>query len=509
MLNQKLILKNTLFLYSRTLLNLLIGLYSARVVLKVLGFEDYGIFNLVSGTVTLFTVLNTSMFSATQRFITCALADSDLKERTLIFSSCFWIHALIASVFVLAVELVGLSYLLPNLSIPPARIDVAHYCFHIMIAVTVLRILQVPFDVEIIAHEDISFYAYMGIADVLAKLGIVLSLQFYSGDKLRLYATLFLVIAVLTLTINRLFCRRYQESRILFHLDTKLLKSMGSFFGWRTLGGTSQMLETQGNNIVINMFHGVILNATLGVANQVGTLFYSLAQNFQTAFVSQIMKTYAAAQFDELWKLVHNSAQISITLLFFVGGPLLLNTDLVLTTWLDEVPPDAALFVRGFVIYWILESISAPLWMTILATGKIMWYQIILSTITLSFVGIFWFSQYIGCLATMLIYLRVTMSFSIIVFRVILLKKMLNFNAGRFLFVTCGKLFLIAFIALAAGFCCQRLLLNAHPFICFVSISTTYELLCLGGLFGFALSKTEKANLMQIIKRKFSKNASN
>ena len=220
----------------------------------------------------------------------------------------------------------------------------------------------------------------------------------------------------------------------------------------------------------------------------------------------QIMKSYAASEYDELWKLVHNSVRISIILLCFVGGPLLLNADFILTAWLDKVPPDAGIFVRGFVIYWILESISAPLWMTILATGKIMWYQIILSTITLSFVFFFWFSQYTGGKATMLIFLKIAMSASIILFRVILLKKMLDFQAKKFLFKTCGQLFLVVLLATAAGWLCRHLLSGACPFVCFVCNSLVYELFFMGALLGFALDKTERENLVLLVKRKFLKN---
>lgn len=508
MLNQRLILKNTLFLYSRTLLNLLIGLYSTRIVLQVLGLENYGIFCLVSGAVTLFTVLNSSMFSATQKFITCAQSDSSEEGRTNIFSSCVWLHALIALVFFAVVELVGRCYLLPHLDIPEARRSAADFCFHCMIFVTMLRIVQVPLDVEIVAHEDISFYAYMGIADVLAKLGILLILKYMPGDKLRIYSLMFIVISCIILIINHFYCRRYRECKILFRIDWTLLKKMGSFFGWRILGGTSQMLETQGNNIVINLFHGVILNATLGVANQVGTLFYSLAQNFQTAFAPQIMKSYAAGKYDELWKLVHNSARISITLLFFAGGPLLLNADILLDAWLVKVPQNAELFVRGFVIYWILESISAPLWMTILATGRIMWYQIILSAITLSFVFVFWFSQYAWGVAALLIFLKIAMSVSIIIFRLILLKKMLDFDAKRFIFRTCAPMFLTAAVAIAAGLFCRYLLRMVHPFVSFMYTSAVYELLFIWILWSIALGKAERDEIVLLLKRKFMKNAS-
>ena len=268
--NNKRIAKNTLFLYFRMLFLMGIALYTSRVVLNTLGVEDYGIYNVVGGVVAMFGFLNLSMSSATQRYITFALGKGDKQRLQTIFSTTLQIHTLIAGIIVLLGETIGLWFLYNKMQIPVDRMDAAFWVLQCSIISSVIMIVSVPYNADIVAHEKMSAFAYISILEAVLKLAVVYMLVIFSFDKLILYAILILAIQILIRFCYSYYCNKhFAETKYKHVWDKALFKEMTGFAGWSMFGNFSAVLFGQGLNILLNIFFGPVVNAARGVAVQV------------------------------------------------------------------------------------------------------------------------------------------------------------------------------------------------------------------------------------------------
>lgn len=382
--NNKRIAKNTILLYFRMLFLMGISLYTSRVVLNTLGVEDYGIYNVVGGIVAMFGFINSSMSSATQRYITFALGKNDEVRLQTVFSTTLQIHTLIAIVVVLLGETVGLWFLYNKMQIPEERIDAAFWVLQSSIIAAAVMIISVPYNSDIIAHEKMSAFAYISILEVVLKLIIVYLLVVFSFDKLILYAFLLLAIQLLIRFCYSFYCNRhFCETKYKHVWDKDLFKEMTGFAGWSLFGNLAGALYGQGVNMLLNVFFGPVVNAARGIAVQVENAILQFTGNFQMALNPQITKNYAQGDLKNMHQLMFRSAKFSFFLLFFLSLPLLFETKFILVVWLKEVPPNTVLFLRLMICTSLIYSMANPLIAANQATGKIKRYQAICGSILL------------------------------------------------------------------------------------------------------------------------------
>ena len=293
----KRIAQNTLFLYFRTLVILLVSLYTSRVVLNVLGIDDYGIYNVVGGIVLMFQFLNVGMIDVSQRFLTYELGKNDGQQLQKVFSTSLIIHLIIIFFLLILAETVGLWFLNHKMNIPTSRIIAANWVFQFSILTFIIKIFSVPYNASIVAHEHMKVYAYVSILEVILQLAIVFLLKGSASDKLILYAILMSFVTLLISIMYTLYCKKYfKECKFRNDIDKQLLHKMLSFAGWSFLGNIGYSLKMQGINILINLFFGPAVNAARGVAYQVNAGIYNIVSNFQIAMKPQITKRYATYQ---------------------------------------------------------------------------------------------------------------------------------------------------------------------------------------------------------------------
>lgn len=376
--NNKIIAKNTIYLYVRMLLTMLVQLYTSRVVLAMIGVEDYGIYNIVGGVVVLFSFMQHAMSNSTQRFLSYELGKGDMTQMRRVFNMSITCHFCIALVVLVLAETIGLWLVETQLVIPIEREKAASWVYQISIATFIINIMRIPYNAIIISYEKMSFYAYISIFEVLLKLGVVYLLTISFFDKLILYSVLILLSTLLCLVIYIYYCRkRFDVKKYTFFVDKPLFKKMMSFSGWSMLGSGSVLITQQGGNIILNSFVGVVANAAYGIANQVSSAIFGFVSNFQLAFQPQITKQYASGDRTSCYKLSFKSALVSYYLMLIIAVPFCIETNWIFTLWLgDNIPMYSVIFCRLMMCYYLIDAIQAPLWMLINATGRNKAYSI-------------------------------------------------------------------------------------------------------------------------------------
>ena len=370
--SNKRIAKNSIALYFRMFLTMIVGLYTSRVVLNVLGENDYGTYSVVGGVVAMMGFLTASMSGATSRFLTFELGRNDKKRLSETFISALIIHIGIALVIFVLGETVGLWFLNYKLVIPEGRMTAANWIYQMSIFGTMLGVTQVPYSAVLIAHERMGIYAYFEIISVSLKLLIVYILQIGNYDKLILYGFLVLAVNVLMITIYRVYClRHFKESHFHWLWKPSIIKPILSFSGWDLFGNASNIARTQGVNILANMFFGTIANAAMGIAFTVQTVVMQFATNVSQAVRPQVVKTYSVGDTDRMSELIYASAKYLYLLLLLVSVPIFMEAYYVLVLWLKTVPKYTVWFVRILIFFNFFAQMSVVMAMGIHATGKI------------------------------------------------------------------------------------------------------------------------------------------
>lgn len=378
--NTRRIAKNTIVLYIRMIVIMIITLYTSRVVLKALGFEDYGLYNVIGGVVALMSFLKSSMSESTQRFLSYEMGKGNIENLKNVFSVCLTTHFLIAMILLVIAETLGLWFLNSQINIPEGREVAANWIYQFSVVALCISIVSVPFSADIISHEQMGFFAFLSILEAVLKLAFAFAITFASLDKLIFYGFLMMLVPIINIALNWWYChRKHPETHYTFFWDKGYFKTIFSFSGWTIWGQLAVVGSNQGTNILVNIFYSVTANAAMGVGQQVNHAVTGLISNFQTAFKPQITKSYAAGDFNYLTTLTYYAAKISFYLFFIVSLPLLLNIDFVLDLWLDKVPEYANVFCTIFIIASAFNAMSAPLYMNIFSTGRIRGYQIAMS----------------------------------------------------------------------------------------------------------------------------------
>lgn len=370
--SNKRIAKNTVMLYIRMLLSMLVGLYTSRVVLQTLGVEDYGIYGVVGGIVSMMGFLNSSMSGATSRFLTMAIGKGEEENTAKIFSSALIVHICIALIVLFVSETIGLWFFYNKLVIPEARISAAFWVYQGSIFSAILSITQVPYNASIIAHEKMDVYAYVELLNVFLKLGIVYLLLFLPFDKLLIYAGLVLLVSFIVLMTYRVYClTHFPECRFRWVKDKNIFRSLMSFSGLDLFGNICVTFRNQGTTLLLNMFFGPIVNAGSNIANVIIGTISGLSGNVTTAFRPPIIKQYAVGNIEGMTSMMNRTLSLTSLFLSLMAFPILSEMEYVLYLWLGEIPPYAVTISKLAVFNCLVGGINTVVLAPIHATGDI------------------------------------------------------------------------------------------------------------------------------------------
>jgi O-antigen/teichoic acid export membrane protein len=360
---------------------MLVSLYTSRIVLKELGIEDYGIYNVVGGVVSLFAFLNGALATSTSRYLTYELGkENNLLEIKKVFSTAFNIHSFIALIVIIFAETFGLWILNNTLVISEGRITAANIIYQYVILSTILTITQVPFNASIIANEKMSIYAWISIVEVILKLLVAYLISIITFDKLIFFGSLNMIISISIYCFYIIYCKkRFIEFNFNFNIDKPLTNELLRYSFWNLLGSLSVVLKTSGINMVLNIFFGIIVNAANAIAYQVNTAVTNFSSNFTVALNPQIIKSYAQNDKKRLEKLLIFGGKLSFFLVMIISIPIIIETDLILHYWLGEYPIYTSVFVKLVLFLSLIESFNYTIGAAMQATGKIRNYQLVVS----------------------------------------------------------------------------------------------------------------------------------
>lgn len=481
-----------------------VGLYTSRLVLATLGIEDYGIYGLVGGIVTMFSFMNSAMASATQRYLSFDIGKKDFNRLQKTFNATLNIHIGISFLILILAETIGLWFINYKLVISVERVVAANWVYQFSVFTFMLTVIQVPYNALLIAREHMKVYAYIGIFQTILKLIIVLLLLQVNYDKLIFYAFLSFLVSFVIQSSLRFYCKKYfVETIYRFYFDKIYYKELLSYSGWNLFGNIAAVARGQGSNILLNIFFGPVANAAYTLTLMVQGIIGNFISNFQIAVNPQIIKKYSVGDVKSSVNLMCKSAKFSFFGMLILVIPFLMNVDFFMHLWLKEIPNYTIEFIRLALIYSLIECISNPLMTGAQATGEIKWYQIIIGTMIFLTLPITWILFYIKNDPIIVYWVFIIISLMSLLFRIIFLKKMIGLDIKYFLKEVILKIILVSLAI--------YLTLKLLPFqntISFLSLglnSILNILITLISIFFLGISHSEKTTGINFITNKYKK----
>ncbi len=499
--SQKTIFKNTVMLYIRMAVMILVTLYTSRVVLSTLGIIDYGIYNLVGSVVISLAFVQNSLMSSTQRYLSFYLGRNDAVETNKVFNTSLLIHLAFVVLIIILLETVGLWILNNILNIPQERMLAANIAYQLSLFTFAINFLRIPYNAAIIAEEKMSIFAIYSIVEAILKLLIVFLLTIWQMDRLVLYCILFAAVTFLINVMYVIYCMvRFKEvCRLTFHFYKPMTKDMLGFSGWTLVGGLTGVATREGPGYFMNYFMGVHMNAAMGIAKQVGNAVYSFASSFQTAFNPQIVKLYSSDKKEELYSLVFRSSKISFALIFIMTLPITLCAPTIFKLWLVDVPDYSISFSILLLFSQLIASLGSPLWMLAHAAGNIKVYQLVISIINLLILPSSYVILILGYEPYWILALIVVLNVLILVFRIGYLHKRINFPEKDFYLRVILNSLIVALIATIIPLILRHMLSGLGGDIVVIIIAILSVAL---SFYFIGLEKSEKALVVYWIKNR-------
>lgn len=487
------------------LVMMLIGLYTSRVILRALGISDLGLYNVAGGVVGMFSFLNGTLSSGTQRFLTFEIGAGDEIKLKKVFESAMTLHAVLAVIIIILSETVGLWYLYNKLNIEDGRFPAAMWCFQLSVLTMAISVIQIPFNASIIAHEKMSVYAYMSIYDALTKLLGAYLIQITTFDRVISYSVLITVFTITSILIYNIYCRKkFDECSFTFGFDKSIFKDMLSFSGWNTIGCLAATGQSIGVNLVINFFCGTVVNGARGIAYQASSWVTRFVDNFQVALNPQIVKYYAAGDIKSMANLAINGAQFSSYLLLFLGIPLFIDIEWVIGLWLGERPEYVPIFLRIVLIESLFKAIGNPTVTSMHATGQMKWLNITVGSILLLILPISIILFKVGCPVEVVVAANVIPWIVVIPVRLLLLNHYCEFPAWKFIQTAMLKTVFLALIMFAVPFALSKSL-SSTGLIHFIEIGACSAITSAVVICFLGLSKSQRKDLVEKVKKSLSK----
>lgn len=492
--------KNTILMYFRLGVGIVVNFVATRVVFNVLGIENYGLYGVVAGIIVLFSFVSSALASSAQRYYSYELGRENYVRLQSIYNALLRIFCIISLVIVFLAETVGLWFLNNKMDFPDGKLELANFVYQIAILTTIVQVFRTPYDAAIISSEKFNFYAYTSLLNAFLQLGVVFLLYVIPFESTKVYVMLLLVVACVMLVWYIQYCQK-NFSYIHYNkkIDMKVFKELFTFSGWSFFGALCNMGYRQGVNVVINLFFGVTLNAAFGIANQVSALVNQFVAGFQSAYNPQITKTCSVGSSTDQSRIVSIASKVSFSLLLLVGLCACLNIDLLLNLWLGEVPHCTASLCTLMIIAAIVDTISDPFWIVIFATGKIKNYQVTCAILMIGNILLTILAFEFGMGVVVSMYIRILMNLGVLFARLVIVSKQTQISISNFLknvvirdiivIITLCPLSYLT-ILLSEGY--TRLFV-ATPVVVIITLLLIFSIL---------FDQTEKTNIKQLILNK-------
>lgn len=502
--NNTRIARNTVFLYLRLAIVMIVNLYTTRIVLEVLGVSDYGIYNVVCGFVSMFGVLNTSMSNGVQRFYNYELGRNGEGALINVFNTSVLIQMTLTILLVVLLESFGLWYLNSQMEIPSDRIIAANYIFQFSIISLIFIVLQVPYSAAIIAYEKMDFYAIVSVLDVIIKLLAAFIIPHLHGDRLITYGLLLSSVGFLNFILYYWYCKRkFSHLKFKWKFDRQLFKTMFSFSGWNLFGTFAYMTKGQGVNVLLNSFFGTVVNAANGIATQVSSAIQTFASNLVLAFKPQLTQSYATGEYKRVASLMFSMSKISFMLVCILAIPIMVDLDYVLKLWLgDNVPTHTISFTRLVIITMMISVLNTPLTQVVHATGKMRKYQLTTSFIICSILPISWLFLKMGFGAQSVFYIGIIVTIINQIACLLVVKRVFDFSLAGYIrevVLFCCSICILPLVV--SLFISDHISDSLSSFI--ILFIVCLVLICISAL--LLLNKKEKEMILSIFKKIINK----
>lgn len=439
----KRVAKNTIFLYIRMFFVLIVSLYTTRVILRVLGIEDYGVYNVIAGFVTMFSFLNTSLAGAIQRFYNFENSRKGDDGTASVYSFSLVIQGALSILIIILLETIGLWYINSIMVIPPDRLFAANVLFQSSTLSLALIIIGIPYSAAILSFEKMDYYALVGIIDVLLKLLIVIVLPYIAYDKLISYSILLLLISITNFLLFFVYSKKHfinLKFSYSYTKDKKALRSMLLFSGWNVFGTFSNVVYTQGTNILLNFFFGPIVNAAKGIAGQIMSAIQSFSLNVVTAFRPQLVNSYAKNEYERTRKLMYIESKVCFVLMYALSVPIIIEIEYILHLWLgDNVPEYAGIFSCLVLIHATITSLNLPFSQVVHATGNMKLFQLVTGLITCLIIPISFVAFKLGALPSAVFWIGIVMAILSQLACIFIVNKLFSYNIKDYLIDVIGR----------------------------------------------------------------------
>lgn len=500
--NNKRIAKNTVFLYVRMLLGLVISLFTARLILQALGVEDYGLNNVVGGVISLFAIVTGVLNSATSRFLTVELGKGNLIQMRNVYSNTMSLYSILALIIVVLEETVGLYLVNYTLSIPPERLFACNVLYQTIVLSSMFTLFLIPAGSLIIAFEKMNVYAYIGIGEIIAKCLVVYLVMISPLDKLISLACLNMLVIIALSVVKLVYCKKTFSNVFTYKLgwDKPLLRSMLGFSFWNLIGSAAYILRIQGVNILINVYFGAVVNAANAIAYQINSAVNGFVTNFSTAVNPQITKTCAAGQYEQMKSLIFRSGKFTYYLLMILCFPILFETEFVLHLWLgNNIPEFTVIMTRIVLVISMVETFTYSIGCAVNATGKVKYYQIVICSIMLLIFPITWIMFKMGMppYYGLLVYLFT--SITALLARFYFLEKILNISSWEYTKKVYSHTVLVSLVSIIFPFLVCNVMDDG--WVRFMIVCLTIELANVAVIWTLGLDKDEKSFMLSVIKK--------
>lgn len=481
---------------------MLISLYTSRVVLSVLGVNDYGIYNVIGGIAGSFSFLSSMLSNATQRYLNVAIGQNDKKEANHVFNMNMLIYLIYAFVSILIVEIGGAWFIENKMVLAPERVDAAYWCLHSTVIILFVSLVSSVYESVLIARENMKVYAYMGIYDAIMKLLIVFIVSIITFNKLKTYAVLIALISITSRLIPAIYTLvHYEETKLKFYWDAYSFKSMSKFIGWNFINTVVFILNDQGMNMLLNMFFGPAVNAARGLSIQVKSAVSNFAMGFFTAVRPQIVKSYAAGDTSRFTELIFNSGKFTFFLLWLICLPVMLRIDNILLFWLGNVPDWTAQFVIWILIFNLINcSFCDPMWQGIQAIGELKKYVAIGSFIYFLAFPITWIAFKFNGSPLMAFQILVLVRICYFIITALIFRKYSYFSLYKYAQSVLSPVLKVVIVSLILSFLINEVM--PYDFISTVIVCLLTVFLVGFSIFVVGLNLNERVLLLETIKKK-------
>ena len=434
--SNKRIAYNTVFLYIRQIVVLLLTLYISRLILEVLGIEDFGIYNVVGGFVAMFAFMNTSMSNGVQRFLNINIGSSGGNNITAIFTTSIYIQSLLAIAFLIVAEVIGIWYINNIMVMPSSRLFAANWVFQLSIISFLFVIIQVPYVAVVLAFERMNYFATVSIIDVLCRFVAIYAMTYiHNIDHLIVYSMVFLFVSIFTFLMYYVYVKKYFRDIIFDKSFNRLLfVQMVSFSGWNIFGSFAYMIKDQGLNMLLNIYFGPVVNAARAVSYQVSSALNGFSSNIFTAFRPQLMQSYSSNEYERTKTLMFVMSKFTFFLMVFLAIPIIVEIDYILKIWLgDNIPEHTSVFTVIVILNVLITNFNPPISQVVHATGKMKRYQTTTSLILIMILPISLLLLHLGFSAVIVFWISLIVSIFNQFICLIVLKGVFNYSLREYI----------------------------------------------------------------------------